>query len=142
MQPMSKSTSAVLDFLTRDLADPCVSDARSSRKVDQTNGSYMAVHVERIGPTTYSIAHYYQKNGDLVQDPDVVFVREQGKWYPTEIQQPFGYSRVMRLDPEGKISGWSPKHYRDLRSFAITWIRNIREQQGIAGAVRAFARAA
>jgi len=41
----------------------------------------MAVHVEHIGSCElgpmFSVAHYYERNRDLIKDPDMVFIRDQ-----------------------------------------------------------------
>jgi len=36
----------------------------------------------------FSIAHSYEQNGDLLKDPDMVFIRGQdGEYYPIELQE-------------------------------------------------------
>ena len=79
LKVLDKKAALVLDHLTEGLA---VGD---SRKVDRGTG-FMPVHVECLQRTAlgflYSIAHYYEQNGDLVADPDVVFVRTAEGWSP------------------------------------------------------------
>ena len=48
------------------------------RKINNAPGSFMAVSIEIIGRSglgpLVSVAHYYEQNGDLMRDPDVVFL--------------------------------------------------------------------
>src|SRR5690606_5477377 len=62
--PLSrKSTGAILDKLTEDLADPA-GLGNSHRRIDNFPDAYMAAVVERIGADRYSVAHYFEQNGD------------------------------------------------------------------------------
>lgn len=132
MQPLNQTASRLLDTLTEGLADPGGAEGKSSRKYDNSNGTYMAVTVERIGATRYSVAHYFEQNGDLVADPDMEFVKVDGKWYPAACQTQFGYTKALEMDAyhEG-IKGVYRRAYADLRSFGTLLLRNIKEQQGI-----------
>jgi len=129
MKPLNKQTASVLDTLTLGLVEPGA-DGASSRRVDNMPGTFMRVCVERIGASQYSVAHYYEQNGDLVQDPDMVFYKgPDGAWYPVSCQQAVGLYTVA-LEFEGEtISGVRPTAYRDLSSFAAMWMRNIKQQQ-------------
>lgn len=131
MKPLSAASGRVLDFLTRDLADPS-GPGTCSRKLDNGRG-YMPACVQRIGPNRYSIAHYFEQNGDLVPDPDLELVCWGGDWYPAAITMgPLGsYRRALTCDDAGRPDRYYPREYRDLRSFATVMIRNVREQQGI-----------
>ena len=49
--------------------------------------SYMDVVVEHIGDCNlgpmFSIAHYYEQNGDLMRDPEMCFIKGgDGEYYP------------------------------------------------------------
>ena len=127
MKPLAKTHGDVLDALTAGLN---IGDAR---KVD--NGSYMAVHVDRLSDATFSIAHYFKQNGDSVCDPDGVFLRIQDgaghAWLPVSLQLATGhYTVALELDGNDKPTGWRPRQYKELTSFAAMWLRNIRDQQG------------
>jgi hypothetical protein len=40
-----------------------------------------------LGPI-FSLAHYYEQNGDLMRDPEMLFIQaEDGGYYPAEIWQ-------------------------------------------------------
>lgn len=102
------------------------------RKLDNAPDTYMPLTVERIGPRTYSLAHYFEQNGDLVPDPDMVFyLTETGEWLPVSCQFATGrVSTALEIDPYlGTITGIRPRTYNDLRRFATTFLRNIKEQQ-------------
>lgn len=127
MKPISKKASMVLDHLTRGLA------VGEARKLDHAPGAFMALSVDRLTSTTYSCAHYYEQNGDLCPDPDMVFWRaETGAWLPVSFQDSFGYRRALELGADGQPAKVAPRTLRDLVSFTGTWMENIRQQQGIA----------
>ncbi|MEM6296926.1 MAG: hypothetical protein AAGA54_37020, partial [Myxococcota bacterium] len=113
---------------------PTSSDAPSSRTVDNSEGGLMALHVERIGPRIYSLAHYFKQNGDMMRDPDVVLFQDtQGRWFPVTFQQDGGipvYTVALELNGE-RITGVYRRRYRSLRDFVRLWLRNLRVQQGI-----------
>lgn len=73
LRPVSQSAETVLEQLVEPLDEP-----GASRKVDNASGAFMCVCVERVEETQYgpvfSVAHYYEQNGDLVPDPDVTFL--------------------------------------------------------------------
>lgn len=125
MQPLSTKHAAIMDALTFGMGGE-----NTHRKIDNHPGTYMAVVVEKIGPCRYSVAHYYEQNGDLVADPDVEFVRQNVGWYPVAITQWCGYRRVAETNEDGRIVSYNRRGYRDLRSFAGTFLTNIRAQQG------------
>ncbi|MCH9682854.1 MAG: hypothetical protein K0V04_15565 [Deltaproteobacteria bacterium] len=86
--------------------------------------------VEKIGPRRYSIAHYFEQHGDLVPDPDLEFVRQDGEWFPAAATMAIGsYTRAVETDQDGKITGVRRRAYAGLRSFAGTLLTNIKAQQ-------------
>ena len=123
MKPLAKTSGDVLDALTAGL------EIGASRKVD--GGTYMAVHVDRLSESTFSVAHYHTQNGDLVCDPDGVFLKTTSGWLPVTLQLCTGhYTVALELDANDKPTGWRPRQFRELHSFAAMWLRNIRDQQG------------
>ncbi len=99
------------------------------------NHPYMPLCIERIGPgprgyPSISVAHYYQQNGDMMADPDLVFEVLPDGWEPIEYtQHNIGlYQRAAWTDPvNGKVIS-KPGIVRDLKAFAFTWDRNLDEQ--------------
>lgn len=110
--------------------------------VDNTKGAFMPVHIEVIGrvegvPGTgrlISIAHYYEQNGDLVTDPEMVFIESKEAngeiaYYPVSWEMGgIKYERSVDID-EGRISGVRPKLQRQHAIFAGKWLDNIKSQQ-------------
>ena len=131
MKAVSKSSGRILDALTRNL------ELGEARKVDNAPGAYMAVHVDHVEDTAlgpaFAVAHYYEQGGDLIPDPDVVFLRAlDGRWYPLAFQNSLGYRRAAEVRADGEVMV-HPARQRDLASFSNMWVRNIREQQGLGG---------
>lgn len=125
MKPLSKAVGAVLDALTSGLN---VGDAR---KIDNSNGTYMVVHVDRLSEKRFSIAHYYEQAGDLVPDPDGVFLKTDAGWLPVSLQLCTGhYTVAVEVDDDDKPIRWSKRSFSELVSFAGMWTRNIAQQQG------------
>jgi len=101
------------------------------------NGPYMDLVIESwwcnyqadiLGVRHTSVAHYYEQNGDLMPDPDVVI--DTGTGAPIEITQPppFGYFRVRWSDPDNGHAMINRYQDQAVRSFLTIWSRNLREQ--------------
>ena len=126
MKALNKTAERIFRKL---IADP------EPHKIDNGGESIMAVHVERIrtvdlGPI-YSVAHYYEQNGDLICDPDMTFLvaSTDDAVYPLTFEQGgLLYQDAIEWD-EGRIKGYRPKMQADMTSFANGWMRNIKEQQ-------------
>lgn len=125
---VNKRDSKVLDLLA-ELADAGI---EGHARIDNTGGGFMPVIVERIGDRLLSVAHYYEQNGDLVPDPEMVFWQSPAddRWYPCSITQWCGRTVALILGEEGP-EGFHPGRSRELATFAGQWMRNIRIQQGI-----------
>ena len=124
LRPLPLKSARILATLTAglDLDNP-------HRRLDNAPGSFMPCVVEWIGPNRYSVAHYFRQNGDAVADPDMEIVNVGGEWYPVAIQQVMGYSCPVRCSADGVPQTWNPRGYRDLRSFAVTFLDNVKQQQ-------------
>jgi uncharacterized membrane protein len=130
MKAISKAAGKVMDILTANW-----DSVGNGRKID--NGTFMAVHVElvngcRLGPI-FSVAHYYEQNGDLMRDPDMEFIKaEDGNYYPISFWQD-GIITVrdeaVTWTDNGEIEGVRVKGQAKLATFANTWMRNIKAQQ-------------
>ena len=121
MMTVSRNAAVVLDELTADL------NVGDSRKMDRGLG-YMPVHVECLHRSGlglhYSVAHYYEQNGDLVPDPDVVFVRPADGWSPVSFQNALAYRVAVHFHEDSTIEV-DEKEQADLVQFANHWMRNI-----------------
>ncbi len=125
MKPISKTAQRIFATLTKGL---CPGE---SRKIDNAPGCYMPLHVERLTVDRYSLAHYFESNGDLVPDPDGEFwIGPDGRAYPVALQQCLGnYTVAIEFGDDDKPARFSPKAGRELASFAGQWLRNIKAQQ-------------
>src|SRR5688572_17664601 len=114
LRNLSSSAAAVLHELTANL------DVGDSRKMDRGLG-YMPVHVECLRRTglglLYSVAHYYEQNGDLVPDPDVVFVRRTEGWSPVSFQNSLAFRVAVHFHHDSTIEV-DEKEQRELVSFS------------------------
>ena len=127
---VSNKAAEMLDTLTKGL------EIGEAYKIDNSKGSFMAVHVDRLSETVYSVAHYYSQNGDRCCDPDMTFHRtDSGQWIPVTYQDSFGYQVAVYFE-DGKISKFAPGRVRANRTFAATWMENIRNQQNGAMCIR------
>jgi hypothetical protein len=125
MKGCNKQVGMLLDILTMSM------EPGSSRKYDSKKG-FMPLHVERLSENRFSIAHYFEANGDLVPDPDMELWRSpKGEWFPVALQLSLGtYTRALTFEIEAAPARYSPSHLRELVSFLKMWAANINEQQG------------
>lgn len=127
LKTLSKDATAVFLKLVERL------EGKDSIKIGDGKG-FMAVHVDRLYDNKYSIAHYYTQNGDLMSDPRMEFIVENGKVYPVYFRQDGAHGRddeVLTYNDQGVVSRVNEKMARDLATFANQWMKNIDEQQGI-----------
>lgn len=124
---LARTAAAVLHELTAGL------NPGDARKIDRGLG-FMSVHVECLHSSglglLFSVAHYYEQNGDLVPDPDVVFLHTAGGWIPVSFQNSLAYRVGAHFHEDGTIE-IDEKEQSDLVTFCNQWMRNIREQQGL-----------
>ncbi|MDD5092816.1 MAG: hypothetical protein PHV74_00325 [Dehalococcoidia bacterium] len=134
MKPVNQEGCKILDKLTEGLTEE-----NSHRKIDNNKpgSSIMAVTVEYIGDCNlgpkFSVAHYYEQNGDLMRDPEMVFVKAKmdSRYYPIMYQQDnLGiYRESVRFDEHGEAEAYLPREQADEAVFAGIWMRNIKAQQ-------------
>lgn len=103
-----------------------------------TGRAYMPVSVERLGDDQVSVAHYYLQNGDMMRDPEIVFWRSAGKWFPIEwtqdglagtVAKHMAYQRLVTFGDDGKPHSFMRRSQPEAATFTTTWMRNIRHQQ-------------
>ena len=96
---------------------------------------YMDVVVEHIGDCNlgamYSIAHYYEQNGDLMRDPEMCIIKGgDGEYYPYYYRlDGLGIEEDVLQWHDGSITGYDLERQRGQANFAESWMRNIKEQQ-------------
>jgi len=106
-------------------------------KIDNTNGAFMPVSVEKINEShygkIYSIAHYYEQNGDLMKDPEMTFLvnNEDKKVYPISYQTDGifgGYEQGATFEND-LLVGIRKQFNNAHKNFANQWMININNQQ-------------
>ena len=134
MKPVNSKSQAVLDKLTAELQEP-----GDAKKIDNTEGVFMPVCVELVqviksgdfaGPI-FSVAHYGEQNGDLMRDPEMLFLRGvDDRYYPINWRNDYvGKDEDSVAWLEGKIIDLYPELQRKHAIFANLWMPNIRSQQ-------------
>jgi len=104
-----------------------------SKKFD-ADGGFMPLSVEVIGQTKMgreiSLAHYYEQNGDLMADPEMIFLEKHGEFYAAYYKQDgLGLQKYsIKYDSE-KMIGWNRILQKDQTQFANMWLKNIKYQQ-------------
>ena len=74
-----------------------------------------------------SVAHYFEQNGDLCQDPEIVFWVQNGYLFPVEETMAcLGYRRLVEWR-DGKLF-LNRAGQADVASFANIWSTNLRQQ--------------
>ena len=132
MKAINQRAKKVMDKLTG-----YIDGANDHKTIDNTKGTFMPVHVEHISKCNlgqiFSIAHYYEQNGDLMRDPDMEFVKAgDGEYYPVSFWQDSPLKRDEAVEwKDGEITGIRPKLQAELATFANMWMKNIKEQQGL-----------
>jgi hypothetical protein len=113
--------------------------------VSIVNQPFMRLVIEHIGEGPHglpaiSVAHYYEMNGDLCQDPEMCFEIESTQQgivmhpYMFQMANPPIYQEVSN-DAEGVALA------EELRQFAATWDSNLRDQGFIQAAQRLHSKA-
>jgi hypothetical protein len=107
--------------------------------------SFMPLSVEIIGRgprggVLLSVMHWFEQNGDLMRDPDVEIeiMPDSGEWLPVSYRQDslgIFQEAVAVVDGEVRVNA---KLVRDLRSFLVSWDRNVGDQ-GFVEAAKALA---
>ena len=115
-------------------ADRRNGQGRRSSEDRQRSGHFMAVSVEIIGSSglgpLVSVAHYYEQNGDLMRDPDVVFLIGADRHvYPISFRQDNLGINLESAYVEDGVWKVRVKMQAQLCSFCTQWMRNVDDQQ-------------
>ncbi len=100
---------------------------------------YMPLSVEEIGSSgdgyrLVSLCHYGEQNGDLMRDPDIVFlfhnVPDGAAAEPVCFRNDYLgiVQEVYRYDEAGKRTHVLPTLKQDLTEFAESWFANLKDQ--------------
>ena len=99
----------------------------------------MPLSVEEIGSSgdghrLVSLCHYGEQNGDLMRDPDIVFlfhnVPDGAAAEPVSFRNDYLgiVQEVYRYDEAGKRTRVLPTLKQDLKEFAQSWFANLKDQ--------------
>ena len=110
-----------------------------STAVRITVNGYMPLSVEDIGPCgegnrLVSLCHYGEQNGDLMRDPDIVFMfhdlADGLAAEPVSFRNDYMAicQEVYKYDETGKRTHVVPALKRELKEFSRTWFSNLKEQ--------------
>lgn len=100
---------------------------------------FMPLSIEDIGHSPdglrqISLCHYGKQNGDLMRDPDIVYVLQEIDGIT--VAEPISFrndymgiiQKVYIENGEGKRTHVNPRLKRELVGFSLTWFRNLKEQ--------------
>ncbi|MBS0150874.1 MAG: hypothetical protein JSR31_08030 [Nitrospira sp.] len=110
-----------------------------ARAVRITVPEYMPLSIEEIGSSEdghrlVSLCQYGEQSGDLMRDPDIVFlfhnVPDGAAAEPVSFRNDYlGLSQeVYRYDKAGRRTQVVPALKQDLREFAQSWFATLRDQ--------------
>ena len=110
-----------------------------ARAVRITVLGYMPLSVEEIGSSgdgyrLVSLCQYGKQNGDLMRDPDIVFlfhnVPDGAAAEPVSFRNDYLgiVQEVYRYDETGRRTHVVPSLKQDLKEFAESWFANLKEQ--------------
>src|SRR5689334_17706905 len=101
----------------------------------ELGAGWMPLVIEHIGRNLISVAHYYQQNGDLVPDPEIVFYTgDPAGWVPVECQLAIGTRTVCARVTNGILGHLNRAAALSVADFADMWADNIRDQGWLAEA--------
>jgi hypothetical protein len=100
----------------------------SYKKIDNAEDVFMALHVECIGECNlgpiFSLSYYYEQHGDLMRDPEMLFIQAEDGYYPAEIWQDAVNSHgVCVLIEDGKAVSIDETEQADMTVFAEVWLK-------------------
>ena len=109
--------------------------ALQKSKIDNSDGTYMPIHIEIIEKTDkynhISLAHYGRQNGDTIRAPEMLFAlsKESQQFVPYYYRNDYmGMEQYsVRWTNEGILL--NRRLQADHTTFANQWLRNIATQQ-------------
>ena len=110
-----------------------------ARAVRITVPEYLPLSVEEIGSSgdghrLVSLCHYGEQNGDLMRDPDIVFLfhnlPDGAAAEPVSFRNDYLgiVQEVYRYDEAGRRIHVVPSLKQDLQEFAESWFANLKDQ--------------
>lgn len=132
MRAINKKAQKIMDRLTNGIIGE-----NSHTRIDNNkpDSAFMPVVVEWVGDCklgdVFSIAHYFEQNGDLMADPEMTFLKgSDGRYYPMSYKlDSLGVYREGIVWEDGEPRYISTREQREEAIFAGTWMQNIKWQQ-------------
>ena len=135
MKTLNKQSTKIFNKITEGMGFSS-DESISYKKIDNRSRAVMALVVECIGQTDFgpifSLCHYFKQNGDMCQDPEMLFLKHEcGEVFPSMFQQaiPPVYEESLYKDHEDGEWKCLPRLQAAHTRFANTWMKNIKEQQ-------------
>ena len=132
VKPLNKKSQAIFDDIISDM------DLIKNHKKIENSKAFMPLVVERLQVydwgVFYSFCHYFKQNGDMCQDPEMLFIKHKnGKVFAAMFQQaiPPVYEEGVFFDMDSGAWKVNKRMQADHTSFANMWLKNIKEQQGL-----------
>jgi len=134
MKQLNQQATKVFNILIEGMKRP-----GDGKKIDNADGAFMAVHVDFIHANEhgkhFAIAHHYLQQGDVMNDPEIVFLlaATDNQVYPLTFRQDgsFLIEQVTAIADDGESIRSNPEQQIDLTRFSNMWMKNINEQQGL-----------
>jgi len=128
MRALDKKATAILNL---------ISDGIASGEMNKIERSitFEPVVVENIGNTNsgselISVAHYYKQNGDLVPDPEMVFIKQEDKIYAVYFRNSLMEQFAVKPNYY-QYSAVNTKLQSSITTFANYWLNEILDQQNL-----------
>ena len=104
-----------------------------SAKIDNSENTFMPVHINQINNNFYLLGHYYMQNGDSMADPEMCFWKGgDGNYYPCSFKMDgIGVYRESVIFENGKPVRLQVKRQLDDKNFANQWLKIIKLQQSL-----------
>jgi hypothetical protein len=127
MKPVNEKSKNVLDKLWH-----TTKEHRGYLKLNEDESVLVPLTVEVLGNDELSLCHYGACNGDPMRDPEMVFYKQDGKWFPIYYRNDWiGKEEFSCRVVDGKIAVIDQRRQHDQAMFADTWISNIEQQHKI-----------
>lgn len=105
--------------------------------IDTTDGTFMPLSVEKIFTDAlgehWSFTHYGEQNGDLMRDPEVIFIlqKETGRVIPSYFRSDYLGKENYYVWLENGKPYFHPQPQKDLTQFCNDWLIQINQQQDL-----------
>ena len=149
---LNKASAAIFSAILKQYSDAGTDLLKIN--VNGDDSAIMPLSVEKVSNTRsintpwgmgslYSFAHYYEQNGDLMRDPEIVFLvvdnreTDEGDMdligiFPQMFQQDniASYRELIKIE-DNSVKTFDTRWQPDVTIFANEWMKNLKWQQNI-----------